>query len=314
MFTRPLGRSGIEVTALGMGCWAIGKARWGDVKDENSIAALHRAVELGVNFFDTADVYGDGHSESLLSKIIKGRRDKLVIASKFGNGFDAATQKTLALDDIRRACHASLERLETDYIDLYQFHLNDYPLENADRIRDALETLVQEGKIRAYGWSTDSLESAKFFARGEHCAAVQFQTNVIDYNKPMQEMCERENIAAILRGPLAMGLLTGKYDLDSVFPENDIRGPNAPKAVQYFKEGRPNPEWLSRLEAVRDILTSNGRAVAQGAIAWHWAVSKVTIPIPGFKTPEQVEQNFGAIEFGALEASQVAEIESILGR
>ena len=130
----------------------------------------------------------------------------------------------------------------------------------------------------------------------------------------MLEICEQENIAAILRGPLAMGLLGGKYDLDSVFPDNDIRGPDAPKAVQYFKGGRPNPDWLNRLEAVRDILTSNGRAVAQGAIAWHWAVSNVMIPIPGFKTPEQVEQNVGATEFGALEASQVAQIESILGR
>ncbi len=314
MLTRTLGRSGIEVTALGMGCWAIGKARWGDVKDENSIAALQRAVELGINFFDTADVYGNGHSERLLSRIIKGRRDELVIASKFGNGFDAATQKTLGLDDIRRACHASLDRLQTDYIDLYQLHLNDYPLEDALRVRDALETLVQEGKIRAYGWSTDSVESAKFFAQGEHCTAVQFQTNVIDYNRPMLEMCEQENIAAILRGPLAMGLLGGKYDLDSVFPDNDIRGPDAPKAVQYFKDGRPNPDWLNRLEAVRDILTSNGRTVAQGAIAWHWAVSNVMIPIPGFKTPEQVEQNVGATEFGALEAFQVAQIESILER
>ena len=128
-------------------------------------------------------------------------------------------QKTLGLDDIRSACHASLDRLQTDYIDLYQLHLNDYPLQDALRIRDALETLVQEGKIRAYGWSTDSVESAKFFAQGEHCTAVQFQTNVIDYNRPMQEMCEQENIAAILRGPLAMGLLGGKYDLDSVFPD-----------------------------------------------------------------------------------------------
>ena len=255
------------------------------LQDPSQGAWYYQQLELGINFFDTADVCGNGHSQRLLSKIIKGRRDKLVIASKFGNGFDAATQKTLGLDDISSACHLSLERLETDYIDLYQFHLNDYPLENADRIRDALEMLVQQGKIRAYGWSTDSVESAKFFAQGEHGAAVQFQSNVIDYNKPTQEMCEQENIAAILRGPLAMGLLTGKYDLNSVLPENDIRGPNSPKAMQYFKGGRPNPEWLNRLKAVRDILTSNGRAVAQGAI-----------------------------ELGALEAAQVTKIESILGR
>jgi aryl-alcohol dehydrogenase-like predicted oxidoreductase len=312
MLRRTLGRSGIEVTALGMGCWAIGKARWGDVKDENSITALHRAVELGVNFFDTADVYGDGHSERLLSQIIKGRREKLVIASKFGNSFDAATPKTLGLDDIRRGCQASLERLETDYIDLYQFHLSNYPLEHAERIRDALETLVQESKIRTYGWSTDSVENAKFFAQGEHCTAIQFRTNVIDYNKPMQEMCEQENLAAILRGPLAMGLLTGKYKCDSEFPENDIRGPNAPKELVYFKGGRPDPEWLSKMEAIREILTSNERSVTQGALAWHWAVSDVMIPIPGFKTADQVEENVYATEFGALELSQVAEIESIL--
>ncbi len=193
-FYRELGRSGIQVSALGMGCWAIGgpfwagetPVGWGKVDDEESIRAVHRALELGVNFFDTADVYGAGHSERVLARALAGRRQEVVIATKFSNQFDETTKQitgsSAAPDYIRQACEASLRRLDTEYIDLYQFHWSDYPAEQAREVADTLETLVAAGKIRAYGWSTDSPERAGVFAERPNCVAIQHQINVLDDN------------------------------------------------------------------------------------------------------------------------------------
>lgn len=325
-FYRPLGRSGIQVSALGLGCWAIGgpfwrdetPVGWGEVDDDESIRAIRRALELGVNFFDTADVYGTGHSERVLARALEGRRDQAVIATKFGNIFDEQTRQITGIsaepDHIRRACDASLRRLNTDYIDLYQFHWNDYDADKAGEVRDTLESLVAAGKIRSYGWSTDFPERAAVFAQGEHCAAVQLQMNVLEDAAPMIALCERENLAAINRGPLAMGLLTGKYATGSTLPDNDVRGQRSPEWMKYFKDGQPNPEWLQKLDAIRDLLTSGGRTLAQGALAWLWARSPQTLPIPGFKTIAQVEDNCGALPLGPLSADQMREIDTLLER
>src|SRR6266545_6714224 len=144
---RKLGRSGIEVSAMGLGCWAIGgpfwmgetPVGWGEVDDEESIRAIQRGMELGVNFFDTSDVYGTGHSERVLSRALVGRRDQVVIATKFGNTFDEATRQLTggngSPEYIRQACEASLRRLKTDYIDLYQFHRGDHPIAEAGAVR-----------------------------------------------------------------------------------------------------------------------------------------------------------------------------------
>jgi aryl-alcohol dehydrogenase-like predicted oxidoreductase len=291
---------------------------WGEVDERESIRAIRRALELGVNFFDTADVYGTGDSEHVLAKGIEGRRDQVVIATKFGNTFDeAARQMTGANtspDYVRQACEDSLRRLNTDYIDLYQFHLNDHDLGDAAQVRDMLEQLVDEGKIRCYGWSTDFPDRARLFAEGQHCAAIQHNMNVLDDAAEVIAVCEELNLASINRGPLAMGLLTGKYTAGSVLPSNDVRGEHSPSWLAYFNDGRPNPVWLQKLEAVRAILTSEGRTLAQGALAWLWARSPQTIPIPGFKTVAQVEENCGALHFGALTAAQMREIDGLLGR
>jgi aryl-alcohol dehydrogenase-like predicted oxidoreductase len=325
-FTRKLGRSGIEVSALGMGCWAIGgpfweggtPLGWGEVDDAESIRAVHRALELGVNFFDTANVYGAGHSERVLARALAGKRREVVIATKFNSVFDEATRQVTGSDKtpegIRRACEDSLRRLETDTIDLYQFHDNGFPPEKAGPVRDTLEALVKEGKIRAYGWSTDFPRSAEFFAGGEHCATIQLQLNVLDDNPQVIAICEKYNLAAINRGPLAMGLLTGKYTAATQPSVDDVRGQKSPEWMKYFKDGKPNPEWLSKMESVRDILTSKGRTLAQGALAWLWARSEKTLPIPGFRTVVQVEDNCGALQFGPLTTAQMTEIEKILGR
>ncbi len=326
MFTRILGRSGIQVSAMGLGCWAIGgpfwagktPVGWGEVDDNESIRAIHRALDLGVTYFDTADVYGAGHSERVLARAFAGRRDKVVIATKFTNIFDETTRQitgtSAAPDYIRRACTDSLRRLNTDTIDLYQFHWNDYDVNRAGEVRDTLETLVTEGKIRAYGWSTDFPERARVFAEGAHCTAIQNQMNVLDDAAPMIALCEELNLASINRGPLAMGLLTGKYSASSSLPSDDVRGDRSPEWMKYFKEGKPNPEWLKRLEAVKEILTSGGRSLAQGALAWLWARSPRTIPIPGFKSLKQVEENAGAMAFGPLTPEQMRQIDTALAR
>jgi aryl-alcohol dehydrogenase-like predicted oxidoreductase len=324
--TRKLGRSGIEISALGMGCWAIGgpfwagetPLGWGEVDDTESIRAVQRALELGVTFFDTANVYGAGHSERVLARALAGQRHKVVIATKFNAVFDETTRQVLGADPspagIRQACEDSLRRLETDYIDLYQFHDNGFPVEQAQPVRDTLEALVQEGKIRAYGWSTDFSKSAAFFAEGEKCTSIQLQLNVFETNPEVLAICEKHDLAAINRGPLAMGLLTGKYTAETKPSADDVRGINSPEWMKYFKNGQPNPEFLKQREAVREILASGGRTVAQGALAWLWARSPKTIPIPGFRTVSQVEENCRALEFGPLTAAQMQAIEAILGR
>jgi aryl-alcohol dehydrogenase-like predicted oxidoreductase len=309
-----------------MGCWAIGgpfwegdvPLGWGQVDDTESIRAIHRALDLGVTFFDTADVYGAGHSERVLGQAFAGRRRDVVIATKFNSTFDETSRQVTGWDAsppyIRKACEASLRRLKTDHIDLYQFHNNNFPVEQAGEVRDTLEVLIQEGKIRAYGWSTDFADRAEFFAHGANCTAIQFQENVLDDNPAVIAVCEKHNLAAINRGPLAMGLLTGTYTANTKPASDDVRGEKSPEWMAYFQDGKPNPEWLQRMEAVREILTSGGRTLAQGALAWLWARSGQTLPIPGFRTAAQVEENCGAMQFGPLTADQMSEIGSLLDR
>lgn len=322
---RKLGNSNIDVSAIGMGCWAIGgpwtihgnQAGWGEVDDNESIRAIHAALDEGVNFFDTAANYGSGHSEVVLSRALAGRRDDVVLATKFGYLVDE-TAKTVAYydDDInsdkvvtnlRQECEASLRRLNTDYIDLYQFHVNGYSPEKAVAVQDTLEALVAEGKIRFYGWSTDKPEAARVFAQGEHCVAIQHRLNVVMDAPEMLAVCDEFEQASINRGPLARGLLTGKYTIDSTFSATDLR------AGEGFRNSWIAPT-LEKLVAVRDILTSDGRTPAQGALAWIWGRSEQTIPIPGIRTVAQAQENARAMQFGPLNTTQMQEIEKLLGR
>jgi len=323
---RKLGRSGIEVSALGMGCWAIGgpfwsgetPLGWGEVDDEESIRAIHAALDLGVTLFDTANVYGAGHRERVLARAFTGRGGQVVIATKFNAVFDETTRQVTGSDTtpegIRSACEALLKRLNTDTIDLYQFHDNDYPPEKAAPVRETLEELVREGKIRAYGWSTDYPVRLEVFAQGPKCSAVQLQLNVLDDNPAILEMCAKYDLAASNRGPLAMGLLTGKYTPETKVASDDVRGDKSPDWMKYFGDGKPNPAWVSKREAVREILTSRGRTLAQGALAWLWARSPKILPIPGFRTVKQVQENAGAMKFGPLTAEQMSEIDRLLDR
>ncbi|MEU0910120.1 aldo/keto reductase [Streptomyces althioticus] len=326
-FTRTLGRSGIQVSALGFGCWAIGgewqdragqPLGWGKVDDEESVRAIHRALDLGVTFFDTADVYGAGHSELVLGRALGPRRDDVVVATKWGNLFDPGTRTASGADDspehLRRALTASLRRLGTDHVDLYQLHLVDADPGRAAVLRDVCEELVAEGLIRAYAWSTDDPARAAVFAEGPHCAAVQHALNVLDDAPEMLLLCEKAGLASVNRSPLAMGLLTGKHRGGRPLEAGDIRS-RPPAWLRGFGDGSgAEPEWLARVDALRDILTSGGRTLAQGALAWLWARSPRTVPIPGFRSVAQAEENAGALAKGPLTEQQMAEVERILQR
>ena len=330
-FTRRLGRSGIHVSALGMGCWAIGgpftfdglPAGWSRVDDEQSVRALHRAFELGVNFFDTAANYGAGHSERILGRAFRDRRGDVVIATKFGHDVDEAGRDVAFYDGdeadgdvgrrVRRDLDASLRRIGTDYIDVYQLHVWGLLIARALEVRDVLDELVGEGTIRTYGWSTDRADAVRAFATSPGCAVVQQGLSVLDDpNAELLALCEQRDLASINRSPLGMGLLTGKFAPTTTFADDDQR--NTAAWHPGFRDGRPTTEWLDKLASIRDVLTSGGRTVAQGALGWIWARSPVTIPIPGFKTIEQVEENCGALTFGPLSAEQIGEIDRILGR
>jgi aryl-alcohol dehydrogenase-like predicted oxidoreductase len=321
---RALGRSGIEVSEIGFGCWAIGGPftldgrpdGWGEVDDEESVAAVRRALELGITFFDTADVYGAGHSEEVLGRALAERRDEVVIATKFGYTFDAARRAVTGEDAspgyLRSACRASLQRLGTDRIDLYQLHLGELPAWQAQEVAGTLEELVTEGLIRCYGWSTEDPRRAAAFAGGVHCAAIQHPLNVLADAPAMLAACDTHGLASINNSPLAMGLLTGKYGAASQLPLDDVR--STQPWVRYFTGGRPAPVWLARLDAVREVLTGGGRTLAQGALGWLLARSPRTVPVPGIRTATQAEQNAWALRLGPLPTAEMAEIARLLDR
>ncbi|MEV0882076.1 aldo/keto reductase [Micromonospora echinofusca] len=319
--TRTLGRSGIEVSALGMGCWAIGGpwaegARplgWGAVDDDESVRAIRHALDLGVTLFDTADTYGAGHGERVLGRALAGRRDEAVIATKWGYTFDEAARQATGEDAspayLRQAVAHSLRRLDTDRIDLYQLHLADLPVPRAEALVGTLEDLVTEGLIRAYGWSTDRPDRAAAFGQGaRHATAVQHTLSVLRDAPALLAVCDKYDLASVNRAPLGMGLLSGKYTAGTTLPRDDVRGA-APGWLEWFRGGRPAPEWLRRVAAVRAALTADGRTLAQGALGWLWARSARTVPIPGCRTVAQVAENAGALHRGPLPADQFAEVE-----
>ncbi|OKI77665.1 aldo/keto reductase [Micromonospora sp. CB01531] len=320
--TRTLGRSGITVSAVGMGCWAIGGPLWGDggqpfgwgeVDDDESVRTIHRALDLGVTLFDTASNYGAGHSERVLGRALAGRRDGAVIATKFGNRSDEASRRWTGTDASPAYAVASLDeslrRLGTDHVDLYQLHINDLPASAALDLIDTLEGLVTQGKIRAYGWSTDNPSSARAFAEaGPHCTAIQHDESVLHDNPDMLTVCDSLDLASLDRGPLAMGLLTGST---RAVGGDDVRGV-APEWLVWFTDGRPTPQWSARVTQIREALTADGRTPAQGALGWLLARSPRTVPIPGCRTVAQAEENFATLALGPLPAEAFAEVERLL--
>lgn len=299
---RTLGRSGVKVSPMGLGTARMAGLGWHDdlgpqdtseVKRE-AILQIQAAVDLGVTLFDTAENYGQGLSESILGEALHGRREGIVIATKFGEDPIPDQEDPWSLDasTVERKCEGSLRRLGVECIDLYLLHRRDYPLEQAPEMIDVFENLVRVGKIRYYGWSTDDVERAKLFARGEHCIAIEHRLNIFNDNQAMLDLCREQDLASLNRVPLLMGVLTGRWSLETKLEEDDPR-------AQWF-EHQEFRKVLACAQEIEPYVTSEGRTYVQGALGWIWARSPLTIPLPGFRNMEQIKILVEAQQFGPL--------------
>jgi aryl-alcohol dehydrogenase-like predicted oxidoreductase len=280
------------------------------IDDNESIRAIHAALDAGITLFDTAANYGAGHSESILARALKGRRSDVTIATKFGHVVNEDKKRvhpddSQILANVKTDVENSLRRLQTDAIDIYQLHAWDYDPDLALELRAVLEDLVQEGKIRWYGWSTDLVDHARVFAQGEHCVEIQYIINALHDNPEMRALCDEFDMAGLIRDPLNRGILTGKFTAESTFPEDDVR------SRADFGDERMRRR-LATVEALREVLTSGGRTMAQGAIAYIWGLDERLIPIPGFKTVDQVKENAASMSFGPLKPEEIRQVQQIV--
>ncbi len=315
---------GQNVASIGMGCWAIGGQFFSgetphgfpDVDDTESRRTLRAAIDCGVRVFDTAAVYGAGHSERLLGEVLKDQADA-VIVSKLGTAIDEdrrlVLQDETEAKDVMPAIDASLKRLNRDRVDIMLLHLNALPIETARPIFEEMEKARLAGKLRAYGWSTDFPESAKAMLDLEGFIGIEHAMNLFVDVPSIQATVEQKNLVALLRSPLAMGLLTGKYNSSTKMPAADVRSVNNSKR-DYFHDAKPAPAHLRNLDAIRDILQSDGRTLAQGSLCWLLAKSDCNLPVPGARSVKQIEENAGAADFGPLPATAMAEIEALIER
>ncbi|UCG01713.1 MAG: aldo/keto reductase [Candidatus Heimdallarchaeota archaeon] len=321
MYTRRLGKSNIKVSALGMGCFAIGGPfqgkngnflAYGYVNDDESKKTIHKAIDLGVNFFDTADVYGCGHSERILGSVLSDYdRNDLVIATKFANEFNEVTKtvigKNVDPNYIRNALDASCKRLKTDFIDLYQLHDGNHDIESAKNVMNILEDLVEEGQIRGYGWSTDDIMRAKIFAEGENCTAIQYAIHITRSNPKMIELCKQHDLAGVIRSPLGSGTLTGKYSEEYM--------KNLTENHMWYKRDFISEEWFikrqKKLEKLKELLIGEDLTIVQALLSYLWSTSDKTIPIPGAKTVMQIEENAAILEYGPLKPDLLRAINEI---
>ena len=310
---------------LGLGCWAIGgpfwageqPLGWGPVDDSESARAIRMGLDCGVRLFDTADVYGAGHSERILGKTLGADRDKVLIATKWGNVFDEESKQRTGTDVsggyVRQACEASLKRLGTDRIDIFQLHVGDLELDRLPSIVEELDKLRADGKIRSFGWSTDDPQRAESILKYPGAEIVQFELNVLHANEPMVTLLEDREKTGLIRGPLAMGLLSGKYSAQQASNQDDVRN-RTPAWMKYFKSGVPVPEYQARFDRIREALMTDGRTLVQGALAWLWARSPVLVPIPGFRTAAQAKELSEAWALGPLNPAEMENIDALLNR
>ena len=313
----------MQVSALGLGCWAIGgpwtsggrPAGWGEVDDDESVRAIRHAVDRGVTLFDTADVYGCGHSERVLGRALAGRRDDAVIVTKVGNVFDEQTRTALGKDVspayLRRACDASLRRLDTDRIDVYLIHDGIAGPEEVPPVIETLEELVAAGKLRWYGSSISDPAIVRAMAEGPHMVAAEHELNVLRGELETLDAAEELGLASLNRTPLAMGLLGGRYRPEALPAADDVRR-NGPW-WDFFDADGAMQRHLERIDEARAELTADGRSLVQGALGWIWGRSPATLPIPGFRTVAQVQENAGAADHGPLPPERMERIHAILG-
>lgn len=325
---------------LGMGCWAIGgpfhangvPLGYEQVDDKESASAIAIALERGVRFFDTAAVYGAGHSERVLGDALKAHPD-VFVSTKLGKVFDQNTRNVSGEDadpeHVLPAIENSLRRLQRERIDLVFLHCNSLSVELATPLFDAMDQAVEQGKLGAYGWSTDFPDRVESMASRPNFQAVQHAANVLFSAPAILPVIEQHGLISINRSPLAMGLLTGKYSqhhdtgpgsptrhvqvASAAGDRDDVRSNNL-EWMGWFRNGEAAGEHAATLSSIAECLKTGGRTLAQGSLAWLWAHSAATLPIPGFRNRSQVLDNTGALELGPLPDSVMRDIEGLLDR
>ena len=303
---RTLGKTGYKVSVIGLGTM-VHAGHFGPMKDEESLAAIDTALELGINFIDPSDAYGAGYSETLLGKALKGKRDKVILATKGGNVMVGPNKGKRIFDVayIDRVMHESLQRLQTDAIDLYQLHNPTVDVMRKGEIWGLLDKRKKEGKIRHYGVSINSVEEALAAIEGGKAEAVQLEYNLLDQSagEKVFPAAQEANVGLIVRVPLRRGLLTGKLKPEDQqrFQGEDVRARNF--AGDVFKK------QLDKVEKLR-FLAKPGRSLAQAAIAFCFAHPAVGTVIPGGRNPQQVRENAAAADaaLSKEELDRVAEL------
>lgn len=315
---RALGRTGWKIAAISYGAWAIGGDAWGSTDDRAALAALHRAIELGVNFIDTADVYGDGHSERLIAQLRKERSEEIIVATKAGRRLNPHAAEGYNRENLTRFVERSLQNLETEALDLLQLHCPPSAVYHMPEVFGVLDDLQQQGKLRFYGVSVERVDEALQAITYPNVQSVQIIFNMFRL-KPAEQFfaAAREREVGILaRVPLASGLLTGKMSRNTHFEQQDHRNYN--RHGESFDQGETfsGVDFETGLQAVEELrpLVPADATLSQLALRWILMFPEVTAAIPGGKNPEQVEQNVRAAELAPLSPDAMAQVQAVYDR
>ena len=314
---RELGRTGWKISAISFGAWAIG-GTWGNVKDEESLAALNRALDLGVNFFDTADVYGDGRSEQLLARLRRERSEPFYVATKAGRRLDPHIASGYTRANLTAFVERSLKNLEVEALDLLQLHCPPTDVFYMPEVFEALDGLLQAGKLRYYGVSVEKVEEALKAIEFPNVQSVQIIFNIFR-QRPIDlffREAQRRKVGVLARLPLSSGMLAGKMTSASTFEEGDHRGYN--RHGEWFDRGETfsGLDYETGLQAVDELrpLVPPNATMAQMALRWILMWEAVSCAIPGAKRPSQVEENLRAVDLPPLPDEAMSQIRSIYER
>jgi len=311
---RLLGRTGFNVSTISVGCWAIGGS-WGKINDEESLAALHRALDLGVNFFDTADVYGDGHSEQLLARLRKERSEPFYVATKAGRRLSPHVAAGYNRENLTRFVERSLANLRVEALDLLQLHCPPTDVYYQPEAFDALDGLVRAGKLRHYGVSVERVEEGLKALEYPNVQSIQVIYNIFR-QRPAEHLFEesaRKKVGILARVPLASGLLTGKLTRKQTFEPDDHRTFN--RHGEAFDRGETfsgvdYDVALDAVDALRPLVPAK-TTLAQWALRWILMNEAVTCAIPGVRRAAQVEDNLAASELGELSPDALKKVQQI---
>jgi aryl-alcohol dehydrogenase-like predicted oxidoreductase len=314
MHYRPLGRTGWTVSEISFGAWAIGGS-WGNVSDAESLAALNQAVDSGVNFIDTADVYGDGRSERLIAKLKKSRKEEIIVATKAGRRLPKQSVEGYSRENLSTWIHDSLRNLSTDCLDLLQLHCPPAELYERAEIYGMLDDFVKAGKMRYYGVSVQRVEEALAAIEHPNVHTVQIIFNCFRL-RPTEVFFPRakeKRVGILARVPLASGLLTGRLRRDSTFGDDDHRQFNRHGEAFDVGETFSGVDYNSGLEGVEELraVVPAGITLSQFALRWILMFEAVSCAIPGGKRPGQVAENCSASGLPALPERAMATVRRI---